>query len=271
MPYILEKFNAWLSSLGDYALDTILPALLILVAGTLVIRIVMKILNNFLTASKLEKAAHTLIKSLARVLLYLLLGLMVADKLGIDVTGVVALASVLTLAISLSVQNALTNIIGGFTLLYTHPFKSGDYVEVAGKAGTVQEISMTYTKLSTPDNKVISIPNSAVVSGDIVNYTVSGSRRVEVRVRAAYTEPAQKVIDALIQAGTVDKVLLDPTPFAAIDTYADGAIEYVLRVWTKTDDYWEVYYTITQNIKNIFDAQAIKVGYPHMHVFMEEK
>ena len=266
-----DAFTLWLETLIPSAFDRFLPALILLVLGLLVIRIAMTVIQKFLNASKLEKAAHTLIKSLARVAMYLLLGLIVADKLGIDVTGVIALASVLTLAVSLSVQNALTNVIGGFTLLYTHPFKSGDYVDVAGKSGTVQEITMTYTKLTTPDNKVISIPNSSVVSGDIVNYTVSGTRRVDVKVRAAYTEPAQKVLDALIQAGTVDKVLLDPAPFAVIDAYADGAVEYSVRVWTKTEDYWDVYFTITQNIKNIFDAQGIKAGYPHMHVFMEEK
>lgn len=266
-----SAFSLWLESVGLVALNKILPAVILLVIGLLVIRIIMNIIQKCLNATKLEKAAHGLIKSVARVVLYLLLGLMIADKLGIDVTSIIALASVLTLAVSLSVQNALTNVIGGFTLLYTHPFKSGDYVEVAGKSGTVQEITMTYTKLNTPDNKVISIPNSSVVSGDIINYTVSGTRRVEVRVRAAYTEPAQKVIDALVLAGTVDKVLLDPVPFAAIDAYTDGAVEYALRVWTKTEDYWDVYYTITQNVKNIFDAQGIKVGYPHMHVFMEDK
>ena len=266
-----ETFTLWLESLTVAVTGQLVRALILLLAGILVIRIVMGIVQKLLNTGKLEKAAHTLIKTLIRTVLYLLLGLMVADKLGIDVTGIIALASVLTLAVSLSVQNALTNIIGGFTLLYTHPFKSGDYVDVAGKSGTVQEITMTYTRLTTPDNKVISIPNSIVVSGDIVNYTVSGTRRVEVRVRAAYTEPAQKVIDALVQAGTVDKVLMDPVPMAVVDTYTDGAVEYALRVWTKTEDYWDVYYTITHNVKDIFDAQGIRAGYPHMHVFMQEK
>ena len=266
-----DTLTLWLESLTVAATGQLARALILLVAGLLAIRIIMSIVQKFLNAGKLEKAAHTLVKTLIRTVLYLLLGLMVADKLGIDVTGVIALASVLTLAISLSVQNALTNIIGGFTLLYTHPFKSGDYVDVAGKSGTVQEITMTYTRLTTPDNKVISIPNSIVVSGDIVNYTVSGTRRVEVRVRAAYTEPAQKVIDALVQAGTVDKVLMDPVPTAVVDVYGENAVEYSLRVWTKTEDYWDVYYTITHNVKDIFDAQGIRAGYPHMHVFMQDK
>ena len=264
-----EILNA-LKSLPSTAVEKLVPAVLILVAGLLVIRIVMSIVNKLLDNTKLEKAAHGLIKSVSRVVLYVLLGLILAGSLGIDVTSIVALASVLTLAVSLSVQNLLTNVLGGFTLLYTKPFKSGDYVEVAGKAGTVQEISMTYTVLATPDNKIISIPNSSVVSGDIVNYSVAGVRRVDVTVRAVYSEPSQKVIDALIQAGTVDKVMLDPAPFAAITAYGDSTIEYVLRVWTKVEDYWDVFFVINQNVKDTFDAQGIKMAYPHMHVYMEK-
>lgn len=266
----MNELTLWLNSVWVSVLSDGIPALVLLVIGVLVVRIILNIVQKLLDKSKLEKAAHSLIKNLLRAALYLLLGLMVADKLGIDVTGIIALASVLTLAVSLSVQNALTNVIGGFTLLSTHPFKSGDYVEVAGKAGTVNEITMTYTKLTTPDNKVISIPNSAVVSGDIINYTVAGVRRVDVAFRAAYTEPSQKVIDALVLAGTVDKVMLDPAPVAYIESYADGAVMYTLRVWTKAEDYWDVYFAITQNIKNTIDAQGIKVGYPHMHVFMQQ-
>ena len=259
-----------LKNLAAVAVEKAVPALGLVVVGLLVIRIVMTVVSKLLEKTHLEKAAHGLIKSVVRVVLYLLLGLMVADALGIDVTGIIALASVLTLALSLSVQNTLTNVFGGFTLLYTHPFKSGDFVEVAGKSGTVQEISMTYTKLATPDNKIISIPNSSVVSGDIINYTVSGTRRVEVKVRAIYTVPSQKVIDALIQAGTVDKVMLDPAPAAVIDSYGETAVNYSLRVWTKTEDYWDVYFLINQRVREIFQAQDIKMAYPHMHVYMEQ-
>ena len=241
---LLEKMMNWCKDQLQTAFDTAVPAVAVLVIGLLVIRVVMALVNKLLENTKLEKAAHGLIKSVVRVVLYVLLGLMVADALGIDVTSIIALASVLTLAVSLSVQNLLTNVLGGFTLLYTRPFKSGDYVEVAGKSGTVQEISMTYTKLATPDNKIISIPNASVVAGDIINYTVAGVRRVDVAVQAVYSENTQKVIDALIQAGTVDKVMLDPAPMAVIDSYADNGIRYSLRVWTKAEDYWDVYFVI---------------------------
>ena len=230
----------------------------------------MIVLNKFLEKSKLELAAHTLIKSLVRVVLYLLLGLMVAESLGVDVTGVIALASVLTLSVSLALQNALANVFGGCTLLYTAPFHSGDFVDIGAESGTVVEIGMTYTKLQTPDNKMISIPNSTVVAGDIVNYSITGTRRVDIPVTAVYTESSQKVLDALIQAATHDKVMLDPAPVAVIDNYGDNTIRYVLRVWTKTADYWDVRNAVMLNVKSIFDAQGIKMVYPHIHVYNEK-
>jgi len=149
-------------NLGEYAKTVILPVVAILVIGILVIRILMRIINKTLKKSKLEKAAHSLIKTVIRTVLYGLLVLMAASRLGVDVTGVVALASVVALAASLAVQNILTNVMGGFTLLYTKPFSSGDFVEIAGQSGTVQEIGLAYTRLSTPDNKSVCIPNNAV-------------------------------------------------------------------------------------------------------------
>ena len=267
---MLEKLTQWLQGFVSDSLSKAIAALLILTVGVVVIRIVMTVLKKFLETGKLEKAAHTLIKSVVRVVLYLLLGLTVAESLGIDVTGVIALASVLTLAVSLALQNALANVIGGFSLIYTNPFNSGDYVEIGAEAGTVVEIGMTYTKLCTPDNKMISIPNSTVVAGDIVNYSVTGTRRVDVSVTAVYSEPCQKVLDAMIQAATMDKVLLDPAPTAVIDSYGDSTIRYTLKVWTKSDDYWDVRHAVMVNMKSIFDAQGIKMVYPHVHVYTEK-
>ena len=264
---MLDKLKEWFSAI---ALENILPMLIVAVVGLLIIRLVIVIIKRTLSRSKLEKAAHSLIISLTRVVLYMLLGLIIASGLGIDVTGIVALASVLTLAISLAVQNALSNVIGGFTLLSTHPFSSGDYVEVAGQAGTVEEIGMIYTKLATPDNKLISIPNSAVVSAQIVNYSVTGTRRVEVVVSAAYTVPTQKVIDALVLAGTMDNVLLEPAPVAVVAEYGEYAIKYSLRVWVKTEHYWDVYFALNQKVKHVFDEQGVAMTYPHLNIHLEK-
>ena len=245
-------------------------AVVILVVGVFAMRIIRKVLKTTLEKSKLEKAAHSLITSLANAAMYILLGLILASSLGIDVTSIVALASVLTLALSLALQNMVSNIIGGFTILYTHPFHSGDYVEIAGQGGTVKEINMTYTMLATPDNKLISIPNSSVVAAQIVNYSASETRRVEVVASASYTVPTQKVMDALIQAGTVDKVLLDPAPVAVVTEYGESAIRYSLRLWVKNADYWDVYFQVNQRVKNIFDEQGIAMTYPHLNVHIDK-
>ena len=250
--------------------SNIFKAVIALIIGVLAIRIVNKLIRVTLEKSKLEKAAHSLIASLAKVAMYILLGLIVASTLGIDVTSIVALASVLTLALSLALQNMVSNIIGGFTILYTHPFHSGDYVEIAGQGGTVQEINMTYTMLATPDNKLISIPNSAVVAAQIVNYSATGTRRVDVNVSASYTVPTQQVIDALVLAGTVDNALTDPAPMAVVSAYGESAIQYSLRVWVKTADYWDVYFAVNQRVKNIFDEQGIAMTYPHLNVHLDK-
>ena len=244
-------------------------AVILLVLGMLVIRIVGKVLKTSLEKTRLEKAAHSLITSLANAAMYVLLGLTVASSLGIDVTSIVALASVLTLAFSLALQNMVSNIIGGFTILYTQPFHSGDYVEIAGQGGTVKEINMTYTMLATADNKLISIPNSAVVAAQIVNYSAAETRRVEVVVTASYDVPTRKVTDALVLAGRVEGVLPEPAPAAVVTAYGDSAISYSLRLWVKTPDYWDVYFLVNQRVKDVFDAQGIEMTYPHLNVHIQ--
>ena len=128
---------------------------------------------------------------------------------------------------------------------------------------------MTYTMLATADNKLISIPNSAVVAAQIVNYSAAETRRVEVVVSASYDAPTRKVIDALILAGSVEDVLPDPAPAAVVTAYGDSAISYSLRLWVKTSDYWDVYFLVNQRVKDIFDAQGIEMTYPHLNVHIQ--
>ena len=268
---IVTSVVSWFVGLGTGLLTKILTAVIIAVAGYLIIRLVMQLITKALEKSKLEKAAHGLIKTLARTVMLVLLALIVASALGIDVTGIVALASVATLAVSLALQNMLSNVIGGFTLLYTHPFKSGDYVEIAGQSGTVQEVGMSYTKLATPDNKVISIPNSAVVAAQVINYSTTGSRRVDIAVSASYDAPVQKVIDTLLTAARSELILEEPEkPFAALVNYGESAIEYTLRFWVRSEDYWTVLFAVNQNVKKVFDENGIQMTYPHLNVHLEK-
>ena len=263
----MDKILNWLSDTGINTLNRVLPFLLILLGGFVVIRIINKIVDKVLRKSKkLDKAAHGMIRSLVRVVMYILLALMAASSLGIDVSGVLALASVATLAVSLALQDLLSNLVGGFTLLYTDPFNAGDYVEIAGQSGTVEEIGMTYTKLTTPDNKLVQIPNSSVVSSEIVNYSCTGKRRVAVEVSASYDAPVDQVIAALKEAATVEGILEDPAVFAAVTGYGEHAIEYVVRVWCPTEIYWDVHNQTVYNIKKIFDREGLEMTYPHLNV-----
>ena len=262
----MKEFLASLLPLGSVLLKAVIVALV----GLVLIRLVMQVLEKLLEKTKLEKAAYSLLKTLVKTVLYILLGLIVASSLGVDVTGIVALASVLTLAVSLALQNMLGNVIGGFTLLYTHPFTAGDYVEIAGQSGTVKEVGIAYTKLVTPDNKLVSIPNSAVVAAQIVNYTTMGTRRLDITVTASYDAPVEKVEAALQEAIRVSGVLAEPAPFVSVNKYGDSAIEYVIRVWTAGADYWTVHYAITHNIKTQFDLSGIEMTYPHLNVHLDK-
>lgn len=250
---------------------TILKTVILAVIGILVIRIIMKLLRTMLDKSKLEKAAHSLIITLSKTVLYILLGLILASSLGIDVTGIVALASVVTLAVSLSLQNMLANVVGGFTVLYTHPFSSGDYVEIAGQSGSVSEIGMTYTKLVTPDNKVVFIPNSAVVSAEIVNYTVTGSRRLDIAVSVSHDAPVEKVLETLLGCVNPRYALTEPEkPYAVLSSYGESTINYQLRFWVKSADYWTATFEINRKLKTVLAENGIKMTYPHLNVHLDK-
>ena len=174
------------------------------------------------------------------------------------------------LGLSLALQDALSNVIGGFTLLTNKPFKAGDYVEIAGQGGTVQAIDIAYTKLSTPDNKLIFLPNASVVASQIVNYSTATTRRVDVTVSASYDAPIETVKAALLRAANHPAVLSDPAPFAGVTNYGDSAIEYVVRVWTSNAEYWNVKFAITEAISAEFKAANVEMTFPHLNVHIDK-
>ena len=250
-------------------LGSLIETAIILAVGLLAVRIFLKLSDKALSRSKMERAAISLIRSLLRVVLYVLLILSIIPRFGIDIRGLVAVTSVASLAISLSLQGALSNIVSGFALLTNHPFRSGDFVEIAGRSGVVEAIDIAYTKLATADNKIISIPNSAVAGAEIVNYSSSGTRRVDLSVTASYDAPTETVKKALLEAANVPTTLFTPAPFAGVKNYGDSAIEYVLQVWTGTDDYWKTFYTVNERIRSEFEKNGIEMTYPHLNVHMQ--
>ncbi len=266
--FTLEEFG---DMLADVSVHRLLPALGTFAVGMLIAKAILVLVKRSMAKAKFERAAASLIRSVLKVLLYVMLVLVSLSQLGVDVSGVVALASVASLALSLALQDGLANIIGGFTLLSTHPFKSGDYVEIAGQAGSVQTIDITYTKLTTIDNKTVFIPNSAVVSSQIINYSVSGSRRIDIPIRVGYDLDPQVVKAALLAAADVPTVLREPiAPLAAIRSYGESNIEYVLQVWTGSTTYWPTTFAVNEKIREEFQKAGIPLTYPRVRIHLEE-
>lgn len=255
---------------GSLTWEKLVPVVVLLVVGLVVIKLLLRLFDRALKRSRLERAAYGMLRSIMKVLLGFLLLLIVASQLGVDVSSLIALLSVISLAISLAVQGALTNIVGGVTLLTTHPFKAGDYVQIGDQSGTIEQVGVTYTKLLTPDNKVVSIPNSVATSAQITNFTAAGTRRVDLTVSVSYACPLAEVKAALLRAANTPETLFTPAPFAGVKEYGDSAIVYVLQVWTAAEQYWPVFYTLQENIKAEFDAAGIELTYPHLCVHLEE-
>lgn len=251
-------------------LQKLLPTLFVLVAGIIIVKLLLRLFEKLLSRSKLERAAYGMIRATMKVLLYFILVLVVASQLGIDVTSLIAVLSVLSLAVTLAVQGALTNVVGGVSLLTTHPFKAGDYVDIGSDSGTVKEVGLSYTTLMTVDNKTIKIPNSIASSARIVNYSTAENRRVDLTVSVSYDCPTEAVKAALLQAAKVPTALTAPAPFAGIETYGDSTITYILRTWTATDDYWDTYYAINENIRAEFAKAEIVMTYPHLNVHLDK-
>ena len=254
------------------ALKTILFALLLLVICLVIKAILLKLLDRGLNRfSQVEKSLHTFIRSMANILLWFITLMVVADSLGINASSLLALVSILGLAVSLSVKDSLSNLAGGLTILGTKPFKVGDDVEIGETGGTVQEIGLVYTKLTTIDNRRILMPNSLVVDAQVTNYTTEPLRRVDLTVSASYDAPVEKVKQTI--QGVLkdhDKILLDPPPFARLSGYGDSAMEYTIRVWCENGDYWTVYHDLLEEIKTAFDREHISIPYPHLEVKLHQ-
>lgn len=266
----MNMIFSWLSLAGTFAVSKLLPMVAVAALGVLAIQMALKLVRKFLEKSKLEKAAHTLIVTACQVVLYILLALIVASGLGIDVTGVVALASVLTLAVSLSVQNLLTNVFGGFTLLYTRPFVSEDFVEIAGQSGTVKEIGLSYTKLATADNKIVSIPNSAVVAAQIINYTAAGLRRLDIDLEVSYGVNGEIVLEMLKNAAKQPQTLEDYPVAAVIKEYNAQTVTYGLMLWCHSQDYWDLKFAVNRALSQYSKEAGITFCDPKITVQVQK-
>lgn len=231
------------------------------------IKVIGGVIGRVLEKSHLERTLSDFIRSILKVIIYFVAVLIVLSTLGVDVTSLVALLSVAGLAVSLALQNTLSNLAGGIQLLVTKPFAAGNYVEAGANSGTVYQVGLAYTTLVTPDNRVVYVPNSDIAAARIINYNGRDTRRVEIKVTASYDASIQTVkdtINGLIAADS--RILGEPAPFVRVSNYGSSSIEYTIRVWCAAGDYWGIYFDLMDNMKPAFDAAGVEMTYDHLNV-----
>ena len=259
-------------NLGALTLDKVVHVLLLILVGVVVIRVVLKLLDGMLARSKSLKSLSRYIHSVAKIAMTFILVLMVAEDVGIHTTSLVAMLSVAGLAVSLALQNTLSNVAGGIMLLVTTPFQVGDYVEADGVSGTVHAIDLSYTAILTIDGKEIFVPNSQLSGTKIVNYTVLGRRRVDLNFTASYDAPTATVKQAIGEVlEDIPQIITDPAPEIHLSDYQASSIQYVVRAWTTAADYWTVYYAIQEGVREAFDRHGVEMTYDHLNVHILDR
>lgn len=262
------KSSLGLSS-GMFTWSNLLSAAIALVICILAIWIVMKIMRRMFERSKMAPSLSGFLLKVIKIALEFAAILIVAGSLGFDVTALLAVFSLLGLAISLSVQNLLGNLVNGVVLLMTKPIQDGDFVETGDVAGVVKSIGLFYTELTTPDNKGVSVPNSDLSASKIVNYTRETNRRVDLIIGASYDCPVEDVKRALYDAvARTDKVLDEPAPQVLVEEYGASVIKYTVRAWCRHEDYWDVHYGVNENVHAAFKDAGVKMSYEHVNVHM---
>lgn len=255
----------------DLSLRKLLTILLLIVGCLAAMKIILAVLDRTFRRLELERGLHTFLHAALRLVLWLLTACIVLDYIGVPMTSLVALVGVIGLAVSLAIQGTLANLAGGIQVLVSKPFKAGDYVEAGGVSGTVKEVGLAYTKLATVDNKVISVPNGQISGEKIINYTAEEKRRVDLTFSAAYGDPPEKVIGTIRQVvGAHPKALFTPEPFIRVNAFRDSSVEYVVRVWCATGDYWPLYHDLLEQVKAAFDREGISMPFSQLDVHLVE-
>lgn len=249
----------------------IIVAIIVLIVGRWIAKLLRGITQKVMTKRKLDSTIVSFVANLIYILLLTFVILAALGQLGIQTTSLIAVIGAAGLAIGLALQGSLANFAAGFLMIIFRPFKVGDYIEGAGVAGTVEEIQIFTTQLKTPDNRTIIIPNAKLTADNITNYTTKETRRVDLVVCIGYGDDidnAKKVIAGLLAQD--ERILKDPPPTIGVIELADSSVNFVVRPWVKSEDYWNVYFDITENIKKRFDVERISIPFPQQDVHLYE-
>ena len=267
MSSLIEKLLEWAATTGFK-----------LIVGALIISIGFKIIKRaiehfikFLERRDVDVTLRKFLKSLITVTLKVLLVMPVLGYWGIQLSGIAALVASAGVAIGLALQGSLSNFAGGFIILLIRPFKVGDYIETSAYSGAVEQIGLFYTQLVTVDNKQILIPNGNLSNGSLINYSAKPTRRVDLTFNVGYENDihhVKEVLNKIVENNNL--ILKDPKPFIAVSAHSASSVDFVVRVWCNTQDYWNIYHSLLEEVKITFDKENISIPYPQMDLHVKE-
>jgi small conductance mechanosensitive channel len=245
----------------------VIAAVAIFIIGRWVAMLVRRVVRRVMERAKVESIITGFVSSIAYIALLAFVVIAALGQLGIQTTSFIAILGAAGLAIGLALQGSLANFAAGFLMIIFRPFKVGDFIEGAGVAGVVEEIQIFTTTLKTGDNKIIIVPNAKLAGDNITNYSALETRRVDMTVGVAYDADlahVKKVLNDIISQD--ERILAGPAPLVAVAELADSSVNFVVRVWTRTSDYWAVKFDMTETIKNRFDAEGIGIPFPQRDI-----
>ena len=265
MENVLEKIGFYIATHGL----NVLAAVVIFFVGRWLAKLISKLAGNGMKKAKMDKALVAFVQNLCYIALLVFVIIAALSKLGIQTASFIAVVGAAGLAVGLALQGSLANFASGVLMLIFKPFKVGDFVEIAGAKGTVKEIQIFNTILAAPDNIRVIIPNAQATGGNILNYSVNGTRRVDLVAGVSYEDDlkrAKQILEQLVSRD--DRILHDPAPTIAVSEMADSSVNFVVRPWVKVEDYWGVYFDLTEKIKLTLDENGISIPFPQRDVHM---
>ncbi|MDD6344935.1 MAG: mechanosensitive ion channel [Oscillospiraceae bacterium] len=270
----VENASSLLTSITDKfisALPVLAFAVTVFFLGIILSKILLKITAKFVERSNIENTAGSFLISLVRVILYILVAIIALSILNVPMTSIVTVIGTAGIAIGLALQNSLSNLAGGFIILFSKPFKSGDLIEIDNSIGTVDSIGILYTKIITPDNKSIFIPNGKITDAKIINYSETSTRRVDLVFDIAYGdsfEKARNVIRNVVESDSL--ILSEPEPLIRMCSHKESSVGICVQVWTENENYWKVFYNLTESVKLEFDRNNIEIPYSQIDIHIKE-
>lgn len=257
----------WIDEGYNFIVDygpKVIGAILIWIIGSWIIKMMLKGLKKVLNKGDYDESLKKFLLNLVKWILKVVLIIVVLGTVGVETTSFAAIIAAAGLAIGLALQGSLGNFAGGVLLMIFKPIKIGDLIEAQGELGVVKEIEIFTTKLLTPTNKEVIIPNGALSNGNIVNYSSEGKLRVDLTFGVGYDSDIKQTKDVLMKVLTSNpKVLQDPAPTVNVSELADSSINFAVRPWSTVADYWDVYFETHENVKEALDAAGIEIPYPH--------